>query len=195
MPGSPRPSIHVGHLCWTFSFGVDDVPASSVDYSGIEYPQMLPLPSSAPVALSLQETTLFSVSLNDTKGDSEWSSILFYSGAGRVTFGEEQRAFIPSSFHQFHCLRGLQRSIVFPGDRADVNSLKLPDEHVKHCLNYIRQTLLCNPTYTLERGDFMEGSFEPGSLGSDLVCLDWEVVFSEMDRRYTEFMKWNEEWN
>lgn len=156
---------------------------------------MFPLPPAKPVALSLHEPSGFSLSPNDSVSDAEWVTMVYYTREGRVQFGTEQRAFMPSYFHQFHCLRGLERAIVFPGRQDDVNILKAPDVHTQHCLNYLRQLFLCNYASSLERGDFMANSFAPGTTGSDLVCQDWEVLFSEMDRRNMEFQQWITAWN
>ena len=145
--------------------------------------------------MTLHDTARFSLDHNATIGDAEWRTILFYTDEGRIQLGEDRRAFIPAYFHQMHCLRGLQRSIMFPGSHDDVNFLKGPDEHVQHCLNYLRQTLLCNPTDTLEKGDFMASTFAEGTLGSELVCEDWEALFGEMNRNHGEFLEWAAEWN
>ena len=132
---------------------------------------------------------------NDSIGNDDWASILYYTTEGRVTFGQEQRAFIPAFFHQFHCVRGLYRSIVYPGQHDDVNFLKAPDEHVQHCLNYLRQMFLCNPSDMLEKGDFMDSTFDDGAIGSDLVCQDWELLFDEMNTNHEQFLQWNAEWD
>ena len=132
---------------------------------------------------------------NDSLSDAEWASVLFYAHEGRVQLGSEQRAFIPVYFHQYHCVRALQRSLLFPHAHNDVNVLKEPDEHVQHCLNYLRQTFLCNPLDQLEPGDFLDKSLEPGTVGSDLVCVDWEKIFEQMDSMGEDFLAWNEQWN
>lgn len=169
--------------------------ALTVSYSDINYPLHLPVPPTDPVVMSLHESARFTLAHNDTVGDDEWASILYYAAEGRIQFGPEHRAFMPAYFHQFHCLRGLQRSIVFPGDRGDVNQLKGPDEHVQHCLNYLRQTFLCNAAESIERGDFMTGRLEVGTFADELVCENWEAVFDAMMENHAEFMEWNAKWN
>ncbi|KAF7799953.1 hypothetical protein EIP86_011196 [Pleurotus ostreatoroseus] len=145
--------------------------------------------------MSLYESIHFPLAYNETAGDRDWASIVAYTREGRLQFGSQKRAFMPAYFHQFHCLRGIQRNIVFPGDRGDVNLLKAPDEHVHHCLNYLRQLFICSAADSIEKGDFMDSSFDEGIVGGDLICQDWETVFREMERNYDEFEEWNARWN
>ncbi|KAJ3552795.1 hypothetical protein NM688_g3968 [Phlebia brevispora] len=169
--------------------------APFVDYIDINFPVYWSLPPSDPVAMSLHEPARFSLASDNTTGDLEWMTVLNYTREGRVQFGEQQRAFMPAYFHQFHCLRSLQRSIVFPGDRGDVNLLKAPDEHVHHCLNYLRQLFICVAADSLEKGDFTQHDLDEGTVGDDLVCQDWEVLFGEMERKYEEFAAWSIKYN
>ncbi|PSR83173.1 hypothetical protein PHLCEN_2v376 [Hermanssonia centrifuga] len=143
--------------------------------------------------MSLHETSHYWMDPNDTISDKEWGTTLLYTpGYGRVRLGPEHRVFVVSYFHQLHCLRGIQGGIVFPGRDEEVRGTY---EHVQHCLNYLRQTFLCTAADMLEKGDFMENSFEPGTLGDDLVCQDWEVLLRAMRDNYDEFVEWNQKWN
>lgn len=161
---------------------------------GDNYPMHLPLPPSEPVAMGLHETMRFGLNASEKIGDADWATVLRLSdGYGRARIGPERRVFVVSYFHQLHCLRGIQRGIVFPEATDDVSPAP---EHIHHCINYLRQTLLCTAADMLEKGDFMASSFSSGStIGDALVCQDWEVLIGAMQRNYDEFMDWTTRWN
>ena len=167
---------------------------SRYDYHTDNYPQTLYVPPAERVVLSLSSSLRYKMQ-NDSLSDAEWATVLYYAREGRVQLGADRRAFMPVYFHQYHCVRALQRSLLFPHMHDDVNVLKEPDEHVQHCLNYLRQTFLCNPIDQLEPGDYLEKSIEPGTSQGELVCEDWEKAFERMDQLGDEFLAWNDEWN
>ncbi|THH02197.1 hypothetical protein EW026_g596 [Hermanssonia centrifuga] len=164
-------------------------------YGGGDYPVFLALPPMEPVAMSLQETSHYSLDLNDTISDDEWRTILnLTDGSGRVHLGPERRTFIVSYFHQLHCLRILQMAIA-PNPHAPYHDVVETSVHVQHCLNYLRQMLLCTAADSLEKGDYKAKGFEPGTLGDDLVCMDWEALLGIMQSNYGEFVQWKYKWN
>lgn len=76
--------------------------------------------------------------------------------------------------------------------------------HVRHCFDYLRQTLLCSAASTVERGDFMKqagrGFGDDGDggrmwRGDTLVCEDWERVFGALDANLGEWEEWKGRWN
>ncbi|CAG8961827.1 hypothetical protein HYFRA_00014003 [Hymenoscyphus fraxineus] len=54
-------------------------------------------------------------------------------------------------YHQLHCLDGL-RMASMGENHTEHNNLvgQTPEEHLQHCFDYIRQSLLCNADTTLE---------------------------------------------
>ncbi|PSR72226.1 hypothetical protein PHLCEN_2v11901 [Hermanssonia centrifuga] len=162
----------------------------SYSYTGETYPLFLPIPPLAPVAISLHESVRFALNSSDAVADGEWDSLSNdLPGLGRMRLGPERRVFAISMFHQLHCLRELQRSIVHREDTR--NSY----HHVQHCLNYLRQSLLCTAADTIEPGDPMLSDFETGGVGPDLGCQDWEKVFDAIVENKKEFDEWNSRWN
>ena len=59
----------------------------------------------------------------------------------------ETCAFVPTMFHELHCLWILNRGF----DKGE--RLAVPLSHINHCLNYIRQGVMCQPDLTLEPDD------------------------------------------
>lgn len=154
------------------------------------HPDILSLDAAA---LTLQETEHFTLNASD---DAEWDLISSIPrGIGRTRLGEEKRVFVLTSIHQMHCLRRIQlalltRSTSDEDGRVEDDPLATPG-HVSHCLNYLRQTILCDAAETLEKGDFMERDFFEGDrVGDTLVCRDWENAFGRFDRRYEEWREW-----
>lgn len=101
-------------------------------------------------------------------------------GFGYIRLGDEHRAFAISMFHQFHCVR-LMRSAL-DGDYRPVIQA-----HVEHCLNYIRQMILCSPDLTLEPPDVLTRDFEVERMGATHVCEDWRQVYEEMEKNWAEW--------
>ncbi|KAG2122892.1 hypothetical protein BD769DRAFT_1473339, partial [Suillus cothurnatus] len=45
--------------------------------------------------------------------------------------------------------------------------------HTHHCLNYLRQTLMCDLAHMLEIGYFLSVDYEKDRMGDTLACRDW----------------------
>ena len=87
-----------------------------------------------------------------------------------------------SMFHELHCLRMINRAFTkSPG-------ITLP--HVWHCLNYIRQNVMCSPDLALEPGNFEERDFEIERSNGVHVCKNWDQVYDFMDDR---LLDWKEQ--
>jgi hypothetical protein len=67
-------------------------------------------------------------------------------------------------YHQMHCLQRI-RSAIVQGD---------PGHHTRHCLNLLRQTVLCASDTTLDPMNTEKGT---DGLGIVHVCRDWQKVY------------------
>ena len=112
--------------------------------------------------------------------DEEWLS-LTSAGYGYVRLGSEDRTFMVTMFHELHCLRML--------NRAFTKSQGATPEHIRHCLNYIRHSILCSPDLTLEPGDFAEKDFTVERTGGVHTCKDWGYIYRFMDDNYHAWRK------
>ena len=113
------------------------------------------------------------------RADREWLSLAEPS-FGYVRLGPKDRVFVVTMFHELHCLRMLNRAFSkLPG--ATVG-------HIKHCLNYIRQGILCQPDLTLEPGNFEDRDFSVERIGGTHTCRDWTELYDAVEDTWAE---WN----
>lgn len=173
-------------------------------YIGSDYPPFLPLPPSSPhpvslddldpVLIRLQPSVHFSVLNNNTTdpySSDRWSTLIDHPrGIGRVHLGPEERLFNLAFYHQLHCVYVLYRGMT---DDMPLSEDSYANKgHVQHCLNYLRQTFLCNADVNLEEGDFVEEVLS-GKEGRGeeklLKCRDWEAVYRMMDEDFDRWKK------
>ncbi|KAF8997014.1 hypothetical protein BDQ17DRAFT_1249125, partial [Cyathus striatus] len=146
-------------------------------YYGRDYPLELPLETNQ-VSMTFQESIHFRLIPNDTTTRDVWRTLLNQPrGLGRIWLGENHRMFVVAFYHELHCVWVIQQALV--------NLASKNDEHVAHCLNYLRQSFLCDADDSLEEGDFMLRDFEMDRVADTVVCRDWEDVFSVMTESFS----------
>jgi hypothetical protein len=67
--------------------------------------------------------------------------------------------------------------------------------HTHHCLNYLRQTLMCDPAHTLEIGDFLSVDYEKDRMGDTLACRDWGKANSVLEEYHEKWLQWKARWD
>ncbi|KJA17773.1 hypothetical protein HYPSUDRAFT_146028, partial [Hypholoma sublateritium FD-334 SS-4] len=131
----------------------------------------------------LMRTSDISARYNATtpEASNEWMAI-FPRGAGvyrlhALGSSEENRAVFVAMYHEMHCVQILSAALV-DNKREDW-------PHLRHCLNYLRQLIMCRPDLTLESGYFQDNHFISTTAGSVHVCQDWRKPhdFLENDMR------------
>ncbi|PPR03307.1 hypothetical protein CVT24_012589 [Panaeolus cyanescens] len=117
----------------------------------------------SPVMISVSDSVRYG--LHETGDDErEWKQLNKWPrGLGRMHLGEDYRLFNAVYFHQFHCVQIMQGAI------QNRHYPKATAKHVNHCLNYLRQTLMCDADYTLEEGDFVSDYRSIGRGGNERV--------------------------
>jgi len=159
-------------------------------YLGQDFPLEYPIGTLENIATTLHETTRLQIHGNDPIAKQEWDLLeTLPRGYGRVRLGPDHRLFLISMFHQFHCLRAMEIRL------RDRNSSYIDAEHYGHCLNYLRQTLLCDANDSLEEGDFIERNLEVDRIGDTAVCRDWEKVYAAMNENDDDYGRWANKWN
>ncbi|KAF9256978.1 hypothetical protein L218DRAFT_880547, partial [Marasmius fiardii PR-910] len=157
-----------------------------IAYIGDDYPIELPIAQELDfAAMTVQESTHYSLNVSDPMSEFEWLTLPSNPlGFGRVNLGSNHRLLTVVFWHQMHC--------VFEMARAAMNKShpQATPGHIRHCLNYLRQSFLCDADYTLEFGDFMERDYERERVGDTKVCRNWEAVFEEMEHRMEESFEW-----
>ncbi|KAJ6450729.1 hypothetical protein C8R47DRAFT_956351, partial [Mycena vitilis] len=75
-------------------------------------------------------------------------------------------------FHQLRCI-GIIRAQYKLAPDAPISS------RTEHCLNYLRQTILCKPNFRLESVD---NEFGHTDHSYETVCRDWTALYREAER-------------
>ncbi|KAJ7100377.1 hypothetical protein C8R44DRAFT_716480 [Mycena epipterygia] len=174
----------------------------SYTYVGDDYPELWPVSSHEDVVLTAHETRWYPIHGEDAQ---EMWATTSSKGFGYVRLGPEHRAFAVAMFHQLHCVRLLRAAL---DGRYDAMSRG----HMHHCLNYIRQMILCAPNLTLEppgalpplpppgvfppSSDFdthdwdfdtPDWDFETQRAGATHVCADWEGMYADAADNWHEW--------
>jgi hypothetical protein len=80
------------------------------------------------------------------------------------------RLFGVSMFHQIHCLQMIRLALI-----------NGPNDHSGHCLNFLRQAILCNSDTTLDPV-YINGSMAGSNgLGVTHICRDWSQVYAYIE--------------
>lgn len=160
-----------------------------IAYIEDDYPDNLPIPHPGLpyVALRVEDSEHYSIRATEgsTPDDvalleAEWES-LFPSGYGFIHVGPHDREFTISMFHQLHCINNIRLAL----------GLKPPPlYHTQHCMNYLRQMVLCASNTRLEPMSrrLKEKSNITGvdGLGLIHVCRDWSVVHQIFEDNYAQ---------
>lgn len=94
-----------------------------------------------------------------------------------------------SMLHQLHCVEKMRRGL----DNPDDEYATIP--HLQHCMNYIRQMILCASDLTLEperdashaiNSSHPEGLTRPG-VGVTHVCRNWEDAYTSIEANFEEW--------
>lgn len=163
---------------------------------GDDYPPYLPLDLGEPVVMVLEDSRHYA--LNSSEADAEWESIYPGGQLGFVHLGPNKRFFSLSLYHQIHCLVSLRSAILDRSHHGEQHEeqrarAKRDVEHSAHCLNYLRQTIMCNADLTLEP-EIEEGSQNVGEgLAAVHVCRDWSKVHAFAQRNWEEWQQWMEQ--
>lgn len=148
-----------------------------------------------PVALTLEDS--FHYGLEGPDADAEWESVYPGGSAGFVRLGPNHRFFGLSVYHQMHCLDSLRFAILgreHPARRSwervnsGVREREVP--HAQHCLNYLRQTILCAADLTLEPETFPGSQDVAEGLFATHVCRDWSKVHAFVEQNFEEYEEW-----
>ncbi|KAH7924329.1 hypothetical protein BV22DRAFT_1013490, partial [Leucogyrophana mollusca] len=92
------------------------------------------------------------------------------------------RIFAAATHHSQHCLYKLAETLTRPKPREH-------DAHLQHCLNYLRQNILCAADTTLEPPNWMDRRFEVERTAEvrPRTCEDWTVLRDFVDANHEEW--------
>ncbi|KAI0658606.1 hypothetical protein C8Q70DRAFT_887584, partial [Cubamyces menziesii] len=146
-------------------------------FVGDDFPEIWPLPPTPNVALVVEDPVRYSIGGLDAR--EEWAAST-PKGFGYIRLGPEHRAFAVSMYHQLHCLRLIRSGLA--GDHSDATMV-----HFGHCLNYLRQLILCNADLTLEPYDVLDRDFAVKQDNSVHVCQDWHQAYDAMSSNWDDW--------
>ncbi|KAG2033993.1 hypothetical protein BDR03DRAFT_901864 [Suillus americanus] len=142
-------------------------------FVGDDFPRLLPLAQTGPVLMAFEDSTHYQINTED--GRAEWASLT--PGNGLVYLGERPgHPFSISMFHQLRCLNILREDIVGKSSNAALS---------RHCLNYLRQMIMCRGDAQLENILLAskENSSQPFFVRpGTYVCSDWNFVLEEVKK-------------
>ncbi|KIM98333.1 hypothetical protein OIDMADRAFT_20062 [Oidiodendron maius Zn] len=84
-----------------------------------------------------------------------------------------------SMFHQLHCLTSLREALQRAGGGEDIGVDWKDNVHWPHCMQYLRESILCFADPTIERGPIINGTRFRGIDGAHDVrtCRDNSALF------------------
>ncbi|KAF9077052.1 hypothetical protein BDP27DRAFT_1357793 [Rhodocollybia butyracea] len=144
-------------------------------FEGDDYPQQWNIGKLPDVALDYGETSHFQV--EGPIADAEWAQL--FPGDGMIHLGEHGRPFSLSLFHQLRCLDIVRRETERMGNTQKGGGEFTPTTLVAHCVNYVRQMVLCRGNRFL---DPVVGVPTLHVLHERTRCRDWEKVYSEVEK-------------
>lgn len=110
--------------------------------------------------------------LNTSSAKAQWASMI-PKHRGIVHVGPDRQPFMLSMFHQLECLDILRRMY------AEKHGGAL-DGVGRHCLNYLRQTVLCRADLQLEPVIDPDGPHAVDMHG-ERTCFDWRQVYARVE--------------
>ncbi|TFK50662.1 hypothetical protein OE88DRAFT_282906 [Heliocybe sulcata] len=90
----------------------------------------------------------------------------------------ETKNYTVTLFHQLRCLDTIRQDYVAGGASMS------PSMMTHHCMNYLRQTIMCRPNLRLESVRFPTGPKSTTTQIYDVVCNDWREVYDAAERNY-----------
>lgn len=126
-----------------------------------------------PILMEMQNTVNYQ--LNGSDADAQWSRLI-PSGGGIVRLGLDRTPFMVSTFHQLRCLDIIRMAYVHDSEAGRPN----PTALTLHCLNYIRQMILCRGSSRLERV-VQPDTLHSVQLRDPQTCRDWRRLYAEAE--------------
>ncbi|KAF5337455.1 hypothetical protein D9758_018011 [Tetrapyrgos nigripes] len=179
-------AINSGTVIWhslVLLLGQPPVYEISYSYTGSSVPLIHPMINELPLTtLTLQESTHFRWNENSSVSHDEFRTLIKYPDLSIL--GPNHRMTILSWYHNLHCIAQIRAALLDHNDPVSTPG------HFSHCLQYLRQLLLCGASDMLEEGDFMEKNFNFDRVGSDLVCYDFEIALETLRTEMDTFEEW-----
>ncbi|KAK0194280.1 hypothetical protein F5146DRAFT_1135050 [Armillaria mellea] len=133
------------------------------------------------VAMRIVDSAYYDIDTEE--GAQEWAQLLPAHGH-TVHISDEDgvpRVHTVSLFHSLKCLDIIRQQFI----TTPVQTPPLP--LIRHCLQYLRLNLLCQPHLWLEPTHDLEGH---AVRDYDAVCRDWTLIYDESERNQRSYNDW-----
>ena len=127
---------------------------------------------------------------NTPLGREEWNASL-PSGGALIHLGTHGEAFTVAMFHQIRCLAILGEILEDFYSNSDPQAKFSRPRLAKHCMNYLRQMVLCNADLQLESVRAAKGN-ELTDWQVTHSCKDWSTVFRAAEENYARWISQTE---
>ncbi|EGO00655.1 hypothetical protein SERLA73DRAFT_105003 [Serpula lacrymans var. lacrymans S7.3] len=159
----------------------------SYTYLGSDYPQTWPIHTRKPVLMSSDNSLRFR--LDSPDGANEWAAIVPPNNA-LIHLGPHRQPFSLSLFHQLRCLDVIRADMTRDRNRNDTT--RQEGDLARHCLNYIKQMVLCRGDLQLEPFQYASHK-SPIDLYGVYHCNDWGAVYDQVHENQREYAAWKED--
>ncbi|KAJ7191609.1 hypothetical protein GGX14DRAFT_578775 [Mycena pura] len=112
--------------------------------------------------------------LNGSEADAQWAALIPPSG-GLVHIGAERTPVMISMFHQLKCLDIIRKDYI----TGSMGLRTEPSPATQHCINYLRQTLLCRVDKRLESVVDLFATHSVDFRGTK-TCRDWTTIYERI---------------
>jgi hypothetical protein len=132
--------------------------------------------------------------LSGPAADAEWAALA--PRGGTLHLGPHRRPYGLSLFHQLRCLDVIRRGIVVgsgsgSGSPPSASSSSDSSRLNQHCLNYMRQMVLCRADLALDPVLAGRGGEREARVHADTnLCVDWRRVYEELEKNQQECARW-----
>ncbi|KAI0739367.1 hypothetical protein C8Q80DRAFT_1075562, partial [Daedaleopsis nitida] len=96
-----------------------------------------------------------------------WKAL--FPGGGVVHLGAERTPYTVSMLHQLRCVDAIREQLTRTRGGCDI-------EPTRHCLNYLRQTLMCRPDIYLDSYQYLH-KVNPAEPFPTRKCKNWTLVY------------------
>ncbi|KAF8971920.1 hypothetical protein BDZ97DRAFT_1650644 [Flammula alnicola] len=145
-------------------------------YVGDDYPEIWPIERKT-ILMTFDNPKHFRLDTED--GAAEWAAIAPRNGV--VHLGPHRQPYTVSMMHQLKCLDIIRAEIIRDRGEDDIG----PSALTRHCLNYVRQMVMCHGDLELESFQFASHK-NPIDWRGVYECKDWEAVFNEAKKNQAE---------
>jgi hypothetical protein len=138
----------------------------------------------------------YAYALDTRQGALEWASLIPSAKGWVIHLGPSKQPYTISMFHQLKCLDIVRNATVrdkhvaFGSVGGDGGKEEREWELARHCLNYLRQMVMCRGDLELESFQFASNK-NPIDLHGIYECKDWTKVYEGVERNWKEFEGWD----